>query len=93
MIWEQTYPEPTDLLADVTVQLQVNRAGSWVDVGQLGSERVRAGGGSANRANARVECAGPADTEWRSIVDVDIVDHIDSPGKDYSPPQKLRCGA
>lgn len=87
------YPEPTDLQADVTVQLQVNRAGGWVNVGGPGVERVRAGGGSANRSNARVECAGPADTQWRSVVDVDVVGHIDSPGKLYTPARPLRCGA
>ena len=40
-----TYSKETELKADVTVQLQVNRGGTWVDVGRPGVERVRPGGG------------------------------------------------
>ncbi|HCA85310.1 MAG TPA: hypothetical protein DEQ61_07315 [Streptomyces sp.] len=46
---------PTE--ADVTVQLQINLNGTWVDAGEPGRERTRPGtGGSANRANAFVPC-------------------------------------
>jgi hypothetical protein len=47
--------EPPEF-ANVTVQLQIRIEDRWVDVGAAGSEQVRPGGGSANRANARVVC-------------------------------------
>jgi hypothetical protein len=88
-----TYAKETDLKADVTVQLQVNRGGTWVDVGRPGVERVRPGGGSANRSNARVPCVTTESTEWRSVIDVDIVGVIDTPDKLYTTPRRLNCGA
>ena len=88
-----TYGKETDLKADVTVQLQVNRDGTWVDVGPPGVERVRPGGGSANRSNARVPCATTVSTKWRSVIDVDIVGVIDTPDKLYTTPRRLNCGA
>lgn len=43
-------------LADVTVQLQIYKNGGWKNVGAVGKKRVYSGGGSANRAAARVPC-------------------------------------
>jgi hypothetical protein len=88
-----TYSKETELKADVTVQLQVNRGGTWVDVGRAGVERVRPGGGSANRSSARVPCVTLESTEWRSVIDVDIVGVIDSPEKLYTASRRLSCGA
>jgi hypothetical protein len=87
-----TYPTKTEQVADVSVQLQVRRGGTWVDVGVAGVERVRSGGGSANRSNARVTCLTTADTEWRSVVDVDVVGRWDNPGKLVTPARRLGCG-
>lgn len=88
-----TYPTKTELVADVEVQLQIRRGGRWVDVGTPGVERVRPGGGSSNRSNARVPCLSSADTERRSVVDVDIVGRLDNPGKLVTPARRLGCGA
>ncbi|MDL5160198.1 hypothetical protein [Actinomycetospora termitidis] len=88
------YSKDSDLRADVTVQLQVNRQGVWTDVGVPGIERVRpATGGSVYRANARVPCVDRTPTEWRSVIDVDIVGVIDSPEKLYTTVRLLDCGA
>ncbi|MCD2186611.1 hypothetical protein [Actinomycetospora soli] len=88
-----TWPEPTDLKARVTVQLQVNRGGTWVDAGPPGSEVTRPGtGGSGRRANAFVVCATSVNTEWRSVVDVDIIGRLDSPNKLYTASRPLNCG-
>ena len=72
--------------AVVTVQLQIKRTdGIWVNVGEPGSERVKPGGGSANRANARVVCADRKKRMWRSVVDVDIIGYADSPNQKITP--------
>ena len=87
-----TYGKETDLKADVTVQLQVNQGGTWVDVGRAGVERVRPGGGSVNRSNARVPCRTFESTEWRSVIDVDIIGVLDTPEKLYTMGRRLNCG-
>lgn len=79
--------------ADVTVQLQINRGGTWYNVGHSGSKRVYAGGGSANRAATRVPCVNSTQHEWRSEIDVDLVGSWDSPEKGYSRVVRLQCGA
>lgn len=79
-------------LAVVTVQLQIkSNDGTWIDVGQPGSERVKPGGGSANRANARVVCINSETSTWRSVVDVDIVGYADSPNQRITPERAVRC--
>ena len=88
------YPFKTELRADVTVQLQAKRDGAWTNVGAPGVKRVRPGDGrSVSRSNARVPCLNAVATEWRSVVDVDVVGKIDSPGKLITPKQVLNCGA
>ena len=79
--------------ADVTVQLQINRGGTWHSVGPLGSKRVYAGGGSDNRDDTRVPCVNSVPHEWRSEIDVDLVGSWDSPEKGYSRVVSLQCGA
>lgn len=89
--WE--HPDQS-LQADVTVWLQVKRGATWEFVGEPGAKRVRPGsGGSGRRANVRVPCLGGTPTEWRSVVDVDVVGKIDSPGRLIRPTQLLPCGA
>lgn len=77
----------------MTIQLQVNRDGTWVDVGSAGVERIHPGAGSANRTNARVPCMSPVSTEWRSVVDVNIIGVLHSPEKLYTASRRLNCGA
>lgn len=80
--------------AHVTVRLQFRRTvGGWEDIGFVGSEDVLSGGGSANRANARVMCANDDLTDWRSVVDVDVIGIADWPDKLYTPERELPCGA
>jgi hypothetical protein len=64
----------------VTVTLQAKKNGSWVTISESGS-RVKSGGGAGNRATGRSTCRGLARTEWRSIIDVDIIDRPDGPTK------------
>ncbi len=79
--------------AVVTVQLQLNRGGAWINVGPPGQKTVFAGGGSANRAATRTPCVNTATTQWRSEVDVDLVGSPDSPEKGYTEARSLACGA
>jgi hypothetical protein len=88
--WEKGTSDATD--ADVTVQLQINKNGSWVNVGELGRERMKPGGGSANRASARVACTSSVQHEWRSVVDVNLVGYPDSADKLITPARLLSCG-
>lgn len=80
-------------LALVRVQLQIKRAGLWLDVGPPGSKVVMSGGGSANRASARVPCVGFDTHEWRSVVDVDLVGYLDSADRHVTPARLLPCAA
>lgn len=79
----------------VTVQLQMklqdeNNA-TWIDAGEPGSERVKPGGGSANRATARVQCKNSARTIWRSRIDVDIIGYADSPNQTITRERAIPC--
>lgn len=78
--------------ADATVRLQIMRNdGRWVNAGEPGSERVRPGGGAANRASARVVCTSSKSSWWRSIVDVNIVGYADSPNQITTKQTQLPC--
>jgi hypothetical protein len=77
--------------AVVTVQLQINRSGSWSNVGLPGRATVGPGGGAGNRVTARMECSDTTTHEWRSIIDVDVVGYVDSPEKLQTPAQLLPC--
>lgn len=72
--------------ADVTVDLQQywcdNWGCRWITRAR-GSKRVYAGGGSANRANARKYCDSSEYTGWRNVVDVDLVGVNDPADKAY----------
>lgn len=78
--------------AVVTVQLQEYYSdGTWRNVGEPGRKTVRSGGGAGNRATARVDCLSTKLTGWRSVVDVDLVDVADDPGKLYTPAVNIEC--
>lgn len=81
-------------LAVVRVNLQIYRLGFWWDVGSVGTKTVYAGGGSANRAVARVYCG--ATTElftFRAKIDVDLVGVPDTPWANYGPEYRHQCYA
>lgn len=80
-------------VALVQVQLQIKRAGLWLDVGSVGRQIVKSGGGSANRVSARVPCVGSDVHEWRSVVDVDLVGYLDSADRHVTPARLLPCAA
>lgn len=77
--------------AVVTVQLQQKIGGQWRNAGPAGKATVRSGGGSGNRATGRAACNSSTVTEWRSIVDVDLVGVLDDPGKLVTPTRTLAC--
>lgn len=81
------------VLADVTVQLQIYKGGSWKNVGSAGRKRVYSGGGSANRAAARVTCANSNSYKWRSVIDVDVVGVADAANKLTTGEKTLACYA
>lgn len=66
----------------------------WVTVARSDPDApaVYAGGGSANRVNARITCrAGSAAVSWRGYVDVDLVSVNDPSGVRYSDQKNLNC--
>ncbi len=69
--------------AVVTARLQQNVGGSWEYAGSTGKKTVYSGGGSANRAVARANCNTSTQTQWRTVVDVDLVGIIDDPFRRY----------
>lgn len=72
--------------ADVTVYLQQYWCDGWGCrwiTRATGEKRVYAGGGSANRANARTYCDSSEYTGWRNVVDVDLVGVSDPADKAY----------
>jgi hypothetical protein len=80
--------------AKVTVTLQARPAGTstWHDVA-TGSKTVKSGGGSGKRATARKTCTNLIQkTEWRSVIDVDIIGVADSPEKATTKAATLWCG-
>jgi len=78
--------------AVVTIRLQAYYTdGVWRYVGSLGRKTVYSGGGSANRATARVACLGGGYYGFRSVVDVDLVGLNDSANVGYTPNVNLSC--
>lgn len=69
--------------AVVTVRLQQHVGGSWKYAGSTGKKTVYSGGGSANRAVARADCNASSRTQWRTVVDVDLVGIFDDPFRRY----------
>lgn len=86
------HPDPS-LRADVTVQLQVQKGATWVDVGPPGPPARLAPGdpGRGKRATGRANCIGTATMNWRSLIDVDVVDKVGSPGKTITTPRPIPC--
>jgi hypothetical protein len=80
-------------LALVRVQLQIRRAGLWLDVGPTGLQTVKSGGGSANRVSVRVSCISSDPHDWRSVVDVDLLSYFDSADRHITPARLLPCAA
>jgi len=74
----------------VTVWLQMKVGSTWRTHG-TDVRTVYAGGGAGKRATARKVCRGAEPRSWRSIVDVDVVNVLDSPNKFTSPAQTVRC--
>lgn len=55
--------------------------GSWRTVGTGQKLRAYPGGGSGNRANARMNCRGCAQVTFRTVIDVDINYVVDDSSK------------
>ena len=78
--------------AVVTVQLQQFYSdGTWRNVGTVGKQTVRSGGGAGNRATGRAGCNSSSLTGWRSVIDVDLVGLADDPNKLVTPAQNIYC--
>ena len=72
-----------------TVQNHVH--GSWRNVGTAGQATVKSGGGAGKRATGRVACDSKNMTGWRSVIDVDVVGIIDTPGKLTTSNRDIAC--
>jgi hypothetical protein len=77
--------------ADVTVQLEIYKSGTWYRVGTVGKKRVYQGGGSGNRATGHAGCWSTATYKWRSVIDVDLVGVVDSADKEVTPAVSVDC--
>lgn len=77
--------------AVVTVQLQQRIDGEWRDAGTAGKATVRSGGGAGHRATGRATCHSSTVTEWRSVIDVDVVSVLDPPNTLTTGGRNIRC--
>lgn len=77
--------------AVVTAWLQVKRNGKWVQIDK-DHKTVRKGCGSSARVPVNKLCQGMvAWSDYRGIVDVDIVGYLDPAIKNYSPTTRVWC--
>ncbi|WP_229070290.1 hypothetical protein [Actinoplanes sp. DH11] len=77
--------------AVVTAWLQVKRNGKWVQLDK-DNKTIRQGCGSKARVPVNELCKGiVAWSDYRGIVDVDIVGYLDPPIKSYSPTTRVWC--
>ncbi|MEU4562875.1 hypothetical protein AB0F72_31230 [Actinoplanes sp. NPDC023936] len=77
--------------AEVTTWLQVKRSGKWVTLDKA-KKSVKPGCGSAARVTARELCKGiVAWSDYRGVVDVDVIGYLDPAIKNYSPTVRLWC--
>lgn len=88
-------------MAKVKIKLQTKKirrfwfdawpdATNWDD--PTNQATVRPGGGAGHRANARRTCNGTTVTQWRSVVDVDIIGYADPADVAVTPARFLACG-
>ncbi|WP_326629844.1 hypothetical protein OIE67_38795 [Nonomuraea fuscirosea] len=77
--------------AIVTVQLQQHVNGGWTDAGSAGKATVRSGGGAGSRSTGRAACNTNAVTAWRSVIDVDVLNVLDSPSTLTTGSRNIRC--
>ncbi|WP_329109503.1 hypothetical protein OG792_12115 [Micromonospora sp. NBC_01699] len=83
---------PAGTRAKVTIWLEeYYDDGSWRVKGEGEKSPVYAGGGSANRANARATCQGTAQVSWRSRIDVDLIGQVDSSEQAVTETRNLAC--
>ena len=97
--WENTSPSRCPEYAVVTIWLQArycyfNPDGDpqwcWYRTVGHDKDRLRAGGGSANRVVARNACSSTQLVGYRSVIDVDLVGYPDGRGKTYKY-RNLNC--
>ena len=87
-------------MAKVKIKLQTKKIrrfwfDSWPDAtgwNNKNNKPVRPGGGSGHRANARRPCNGTTVTQWRSVVDVDVIGYKDPPNVLVTSDRFLECG-
>ncbi len=90
--WKKISGPGTKAKVTVTLQARVYGTSTWHDVA-TGSKTVKSGGGSGKRATARKTCTNLIQkTQWRSIIDVDIIGVADSPEKAETKTVTLWCG-
>lgn len=78
--------------ARVTVRLQQRRSGRWRDAGRRGSAVLRSHRqGRYGKAVAVAPCAPRGEARYRSVIDVDIIGHDDTPDKLYRGPHDVTC--
>jgi hypothetical protein len=92
--WLDPLGKHKNVKAKVTIWLQTKHGNTWKTVAE-GSKKVKAGGkgASSRRANARKTCKNRDRTQWRSVIDVDLIGIADSPEKAVTKTVTLSCGA
>lgn len=92
--WMDPLGKHKNVKAKVTVWPQTRHGSTWKTVAE-GAKKVKAGGkgASSRRANARKTCENRNTTQWRSVIDVDLIDIADSPEKAVTRTVALSCGA
>jgi hypothetical protein len=91
--WWISISHPRGTRGKVTIELQRQDygGGAWKTVG-TGSKTTYSGSGSANRAVARYTCRGIVGrANYRTVIDVDIIGHADTPEKAVTPVKTLWC--
>lgn len=70
---------PAGTRANITTYLEEYFSdGVWRTRNVGTKKNAYSGGGSANRANARVTCTGSAEVSWRTVTDIDLINISDT---------------
>jgi hypothetical protein len=83
---------PAGTKANITTRLdEYYSDGSWKTKNTGTKKNAYAGGGSANRANARVTCQGSNTVSWRTETDIDLIGISDTNNIGRSATYNLPC--
>lgn len=83
---------PAKTRANITIRLEEYYSdGTWRTKNTGTKKKAYAGGGSANRANARVTCQGGSTVSWRTETDIDLINIPDTNNIGRSATHNIPC--